>query len=151
MSPGSNTVSYPAFAHIGLRENPGKNLNQLQSGNQLPDERKATDAAEEVVLEKKKKKKNKKKKKKKKMCFVPPKIKEEKNILATRAKVNLPQSHACHRTAEIIRRQFPGGDELIGAVKMIFVKAPARIKAFKKICLVYLFLLLLYLLVGVPG
>ncbi|KAJ4430209.1 hypothetical protein ANN_22419 [Periplaneta americana] len=28
MSPGSNTVSYPAFAHIGLRENPGKNLNQ---------------------------------------------------------------------------------------------------------------------------
>ncbi|KAJ4448043.1 hypothetical protein ANN_10055 [Periplaneta americana] len=29
MSPGSNTVSYPAFAHIGLRENPGKNLNQV--------------------------------------------------------------------------------------------------------------------------
>ncbi|KAJ4439418.1 hypothetical protein ANN_07542 [Periplaneta americana] len=28
MSPGSNTVSYPAFAHIGLRENPRKNLNQ---------------------------------------------------------------------------------------------------------------------------
>ncbi|KAJ4426823.1 hypothetical protein ANN_26622 [Periplaneta americana] len=28
MSPGSNTASYPAFAHIGLRENPGKNLNQ---------------------------------------------------------------------------------------------------------------------------
>ncbi|KAJ4425798.1 hypothetical protein ANN_27423 [Periplaneta americana] len=28
MSPGSNTVSYPAFAHIGLRENPGKKLNQ---------------------------------------------------------------------------------------------------------------------------
>ncbi|KAJ4441111.1 hypothetical protein ANN_10961 [Periplaneta americana] len=26
MSPGSNTESYPAFAHIGLRENPGKNL-----------------------------------------------------------------------------------------------------------------------------
>ncbi|KAJ4427499.1 hypothetical protein ANN_25147 [Periplaneta americana] len=24
MSPGSNTVSYPAFARIGLRENPGK-------------------------------------------------------------------------------------------------------------------------------
>ncbi|KAJ4451519.1 hypothetical protein ANN_02983 [Periplaneta americana] len=24
MSPGSNTESYPAFAHIGLRENPGK-------------------------------------------------------------------------------------------------------------------------------
>ncbi|KAJ4428760.1 hypothetical protein ANN_25753 [Periplaneta americana] len=24
MSPGSNTVSYPVFAHIGLRENPGK-------------------------------------------------------------------------------------------------------------------------------
>ncbi|KAJ4427520.1 hypothetical protein ANN_25168 [Periplaneta americana] len=29
MSPGSNTVSYPAFAHIGLRENSGKNLNQV--------------------------------------------------------------------------------------------------------------------------
>ncbi|KAJ4448969.1 hypothetical protein ANN_00361 [Periplaneta americana] len=29
MSPGSNTVSYPVFAHIGLRENPGKNLNQV--------------------------------------------------------------------------------------------------------------------------
>ncbi|KAJ4435397.1 hypothetical protein ANN_18012 [Periplaneta americana] len=28
MSPGSNTESYPAFAHIGLRENPGKKLNQ---------------------------------------------------------------------------------------------------------------------------
>ncbi|KAJ4428004.1 hypothetical protein ANN_24017 [Periplaneta americana] len=28
MSPGSNTESYPAFAHIGLRENRGKNLNQ---------------------------------------------------------------------------------------------------------------------------
>ncbi|KAJ4441969.1 hypothetical protein ANN_11833 [Periplaneta americana] len=33
MSPGSNTESYPAFAHIGLRENPGKNLNQ-SSGRQ---------------------------------------------------------------------------------------------------------------------
>ncbi|KAJ4429818.1 hypothetical protein ANN_22022 [Periplaneta americana] len=29
MSPGSSTVSYPAFARIGLRENPGKNLNQV--------------------------------------------------------------------------------------------------------------------------
>ncbi|KAJ4428709.1 hypothetical protein ANN_25702 [Periplaneta americana] len=29
MIPGSNTESYPAFAHIGLRENPGKNLNQV--------------------------------------------------------------------------------------------------------------------------
>ncbi|KAJ4449166.1 hypothetical protein ANN_00562 [Periplaneta americana] len=28
MSPGSSTESYPAFAHIGLRKNPGKNLNQ---------------------------------------------------------------------------------------------------------------------------
>ncbi|KAJ4450845.1 hypothetical protein ANN_02276 [Periplaneta americana] len=27
-SPGSSTESYPAFARIGLRENPGKNLNQ---------------------------------------------------------------------------------------------------------------------------
>ncbi|KAJ4433619.1 hypothetical protein ANN_15929 [Periplaneta americana] len=29
MSPGSSTETYPAFAHIGLRENPGKNLNQV--------------------------------------------------------------------------------------------------------------------------
>ncbi|KAJ4428326.1 hypothetical protein ANN_24345 [Periplaneta americana] len=29
MSPGSSTESYPAFAHIGLRENPGKSLNQV--------------------------------------------------------------------------------------------------------------------------
>ncbi|KAJ4449714.1 hypothetical protein ANN_01118 [Periplaneta americana] len=29
MSPGSRTESYPAFARIGLRENPGKNLNQV--------------------------------------------------------------------------------------------------------------------------
>ncbi|KAJ4435874.1 hypothetical protein ANN_18494 [Periplaneta americana] len=29
MSPGSNTESYPAFAHIGLRESSGKNLNQI--------------------------------------------------------------------------------------------------------------------------
>ncbi|KAJ4436812.1 hypothetical protein ANN_16944 [Periplaneta americana] len=29
MSPGSSTESYPAIAHIGLRENPGKNLNQI--------------------------------------------------------------------------------------------------------------------------
>ncbi|KAJ4436272.1 hypothetical protein ANN_18903 [Periplaneta americana] len=28
MSPESNTESYLAFAHIGLRENPGKSLNQ---------------------------------------------------------------------------------------------------------------------------
>ncbi|KAJ4444457.1 hypothetical protein ANN_06249 [Periplaneta americana] len=30
MSPGSSTESYPAFAHIDLRENPGKNLNQQE-------------------------------------------------------------------------------------------------------------------------
>ncbi|KAJ4426163.1 hypothetical protein ANN_26972 [Periplaneta americana] len=29
MSPGSSTESYPAFAHLGLRENLGKNLNQV--------------------------------------------------------------------------------------------------------------------------
>ncbi|KAJ4435669.1 hypothetical protein ANN_18285 [Periplaneta americana] len=29
MSPGSSTESYPAFAHLELRENPGKNLNQI--------------------------------------------------------------------------------------------------------------------------
>ncbi|KAJ4452033.1 hypothetical protein ANN_03547 [Periplaneta americana] len=34
MSPGSSTESYPAFAHIGLRENPGKNLNQLTCPDQ---------------------------------------------------------------------------------------------------------------------
>ncbi|KAJ4430281.1 hypothetical protein ANN_22493 [Periplaneta americana] len=33
MNPGSNTESYPAFAHIGLRENPGKNLNQVTCPN----------------------------------------------------------------------------------------------------------------------
>ncbi|KAJ4437808.1 hypothetical protein ANN_13746 [Periplaneta americana] len=33
MSPGSSTESYPAFAHIGLRENPGKNLNQVTCPN----------------------------------------------------------------------------------------------------------------------
>ncbi|KAJ4426027.1 hypothetical protein ANN_27654 [Periplaneta americana] len=33
MSPGSSTESYPAFAHIELRENPGKNLNQEGSNN----------------------------------------------------------------------------------------------------------------------
>ncbi|KAJ4448895.1 hypothetical protein ANN_00286 [Periplaneta americana] len=30
MSPGSSTESYPAFAHIWLRKNPGKNLNQTK-------------------------------------------------------------------------------------------------------------------------
>ncbi|KAJ4448594.1 hypothetical protein ANN_10613 [Periplaneta americana] len=35
MSPGSNTDSYPAFARVGLRENPGKNLNQNVFGNKL--------------------------------------------------------------------------------------------------------------------
>ncbi|KAJ4443744.1 hypothetical protein ANN_05522 [Periplaneta americana] len=34
MSPGSSTESYPAFAHIGLRENPGKNLNQVACPDQ---------------------------------------------------------------------------------------------------------------------
>ncbi|KAJ4427205.1 hypothetical protein ANN_24822 [Periplaneta americana] len=29
MSPGSSTESYPAFARIGLRKNPGQNLNQV--------------------------------------------------------------------------------------------------------------------------
>ncbi|KAJ4446402.1 hypothetical protein ANN_13098 [Periplaneta americana] len=33
MSPRSYTESYPAFAHIELRENPGKNLNQLTCSN----------------------------------------------------------------------------------------------------------------------
>ncbi|KAJ4432522.1 hypothetical protein ANN_21144 [Periplaneta americana] len=37
MSPESSTESYPAFAHIGLRENPGKNLNQtlMLAGNEF--------------------------------------------------------------------------------------------------------------------
>ncbi|KAJ4445422.1 hypothetical protein ANN_07227 [Periplaneta americana] len=34
MSPGSSTESYPAFAHIGLRENPGKTSNQVTCPNQ---------------------------------------------------------------------------------------------------------------------
>ncbi|KAJ4449997.1 hypothetical protein ANN_01404 [Periplaneta americana] len=29
MSPGSSTESYPAFAHLGLRENHGRNFNQV--------------------------------------------------------------------------------------------------------------------------
>ncbi|KAJ4433936.1 hypothetical protein ANN_16255 [Periplaneta americana] len=33
MSPGSSTESYPAFPHTGLRENPGKNLNQVTCPN----------------------------------------------------------------------------------------------------------------------
>ncbi|KAJ4440694.1 hypothetical protein ANN_08842 [Periplaneta americana] len=33
MSPGSSTESYPAFARIGLRENPGKNLNEVTCPN----------------------------------------------------------------------------------------------------------------------
>ncbi|KAJ4432929.1 hypothetical protein ANN_15186 [Periplaneta americana] len=44
MSLGSSTESYPAFARIGLRENPGKNVNQntwkttgvAQSAKRLP-------------------------------------------------------------------------------------------------------------------
>ncbi|KAJ4430951.1 hypothetical protein ANN_19544 [Periplaneta americana] len=31
-----STDSYPAFAHVGLRENPGKNLNQRMDGYRLP-------------------------------------------------------------------------------------------------------------------
>ncbi|KAJ4436030.1 hypothetical protein ANN_18657 [Periplaneta americana] len=38
MSPGSTTDSYPAFAHNGLRENPGKNLNQLHWKYMIIDE-----------------------------------------------------------------------------------------------------------------
>ncbi|KAJ4448250.1 hypothetical protein ANN_10264 [Periplaneta americana] len=34
MSPGSSTESYPALAPIGLRENPGKNLNQVSKDEQ---------------------------------------------------------------------------------------------------------------------
>ncbi|KAJ4426863.1 hypothetical protein ANN_26662 [Periplaneta americana] len=34
MSPGSNTECYPAFARKGLRENPGKNLNQITCPDQ---------------------------------------------------------------------------------------------------------------------
>ncbi|KAJ4431780.1 hypothetical protein ANN_20385 [Periplaneta americana] len=34
MNPGSNTESYPVFARIGLRENPGKNLNQVTCPDQ---------------------------------------------------------------------------------------------------------------------
>ncbi|KAJ4446231.1 hypothetical protein ANN_12925 [Periplaneta americana] len=30
LSPGSSTDSYPAFAHIGLRENHARNLNQMR-------------------------------------------------------------------------------------------------------------------------
>ncbi|KAJ4447712.1 hypothetical protein ANN_09720 [Periplaneta americana] len=50
----------------------------------LPDERKATDAAEEVVLEEEKKEEEEEEEED---VLCAPKIKEEKNILATRAKV----------------------------------------------------------------
>ncbi|KAJ4431778.1 hypothetical protein ANN_20383 [Periplaneta americana] len=33
MNPVSSTESYPAFAHIGLRENPSKNLSQVRGNN----------------------------------------------------------------------------------------------------------------------
>ncbi|KAJ4438603.1 hypothetical protein ANN_14550 [Periplaneta americana] len=36
MSPGSSIGSYPAFAHIGLRENFGKNLNQVTCPDREP-------------------------------------------------------------------------------------------------------------------
>ncbi|KAJ4430769.1 hypothetical protein ANN_19360 [Periplaneta americana] len=45
MSPGSNNESYPAFAHIGLRENPGKNLNQCDS----LDEEQVTSVVEQTI------------------------------------------------------------------------------------------------------
>ncbi|KAJ4451410.1 hypothetical protein ANN_02872 [Periplaneta americana] len=35
MSPGSSTESYPAFAHIGLRENPGKTSTRLVTGDRF--------------------------------------------------------------------------------------------------------------------
>ncbi|KAJ4431290.1 hypothetical protein ANN_19887 [Periplaneta americana] len=59
MSPRSSTESYPAFAHIGLRENPGKNFNQnmgevIVGGRRIKCIRFANDIAlladEEMVL-----------------------------------------------------------------------------------------------------
>ncbi|KAJ4446684.1 hypothetical protein ANN_13381 [Periplaneta americana] len=35
MNPGSSTESYPAFAHIGLRENPGKTSTRHAEGGQV--------------------------------------------------------------------------------------------------------------------
>ncbi|KAJ4435555.1 hypothetical protein ANN_18171 [Periplaneta americana] len=48
MSPGSSTESYPAFARIGLRENPGKNLNQLNTVAYNIDQRKEIKDSEET-------------------------------------------------------------------------------------------------------
>ncbi|KAJ4434717.1 hypothetical protein ANN_23285 [Periplaneta americana] len=48
MSPGSNTENYPAFAHIGLRENPGKNLNQTSAS--LPKQKEYSVDVRQAVL-----------------------------------------------------------------------------------------------------
>ncbi|KAJ4439552.1 hypothetical protein ANN_07676 [Periplaneta americana] len=36
MNPGSSTESYPAFAHIGLRESPGKTSTRPEARSHLP-------------------------------------------------------------------------------------------------------------------
>ncbi|KAJ4434733.1 hypothetical protein ANN_23301 [Periplaneta americana] len=64
MSPGSSTESYPAFAHIGLRENPGKNLNQdvevkAWGGNKRGIEEEEEDEEEEEGNRKKDRDRNK--------------------------------------------------------------------------------------------
>ncbi|KAJ4438434.1 hypothetical protein ANN_14379 [Periplaneta americana] len=70
MSPGSDTESYPAFARIRLRENSGKNLNQVtcpdresNPGHLLsrPDALAVTPQVWTVCIKSKKKKKKKKK------------------------------------------------------------------------------------------
>ncbi|KAJ4443529.1 hypothetical protein ANN_05201 [Periplaneta americana] len=50
MSPGSSTESYPAFAHIGLRENSGKNLNQVTGFAVRRANRYSTDVDTKILL-----------------------------------------------------------------------------------------------------
>ncbi|KAJ4443566.1 hypothetical protein ANN_05239 [Periplaneta americana] len=57
MSPGSSTESYPAFARIGLRENPGKNLNQIYYLLYLTSEARRKEGRKERRNERKKERK----------------------------------------------------------------------------------------------
>ncbi|KAJ4438708.1 hypothetical protein ANN_14655 [Periplaneta americana] len=50
MSPGPSTESYPAFTNIGLRENPGKNLNQGIPAQTALNERARSFGAGELCL-----------------------------------------------------------------------------------------------------
>ena len=42
--------------------------------------------------------------------------------------------HGLHRICELVREMFPAVDQLISATKKVFLKAPARVQAFKESC-----------------